>query len=77
MSFHIGWRSRAKNLEYRRRERVTAGRTAGVTGPGAGATRRERDIRAGAEDAEYRNWKRRQEGWQAPPGNVSKNDVHY
>ena len=33
----IRWRSGAKNLEYRRRRRVTAGRTAGVTGPGAGA----------------------------------------
>ena len=30
-------------------------RTARVTRPGAGATRNERDIRAGTEDAEYRS----------------------
>ena len=49
--------------------RVTTGRRAGVTGPGAGATRREerdldraqdrpdekREIRTGAEDAEHRS----------------------
>ena len=33
---------RAKNLEHRRRRRVIAGRTAGVTRPGAGATRQPR-----------------------------------
>ena len=54
VSFYIRWRSRAKDREYRRRRRVTAGRTAGVTDR-AQERPDKRDIRAGAEDAEYRS----------------------
>ena len=50
---------------------VPAGRRAGVTRPGAGATRRERhqDRRRGRRVQE---WKRRQEGQETPPAKVSK-----
>ena len=57
--FYIGWKTKRTKAEYFGNtfegRRVTTGRRAGVTGPGAGATRRERDIRTGAEDAEYRS----------------------
>ena len=60
MFFYIGWkirRSKEKNEEFEstaEERSVTTERTAGVTGPGAGATRGERH-RAGAEDAEYKS----------------------
>ena len=42
-----------------------------MTGPGAGATRRERyQSRRGGRQVQ--EWKRRQEGREAPPANVSK-----
>ena len=45
--------------------------TAGVTGPGAGATREERH-QSRPRGRRVQEWKRRQEGREAPPANVNK-----
>ena len=50
--------------------RVTAERTAGVIRTGAGATRRERH-QSRRRGRQVQKWKRREEGREAPPGNVS------
>ena len=51
MSFYIGWRIRQKNLRILPRSEASPleGRDRAQERPG------ERDIRTGAEDAEYRN----------------------
>ena len=51
--------------------RVTAGKTARVTGPDAGATREERH-QSRRRKRRVQEWKRRQEGREAPSWNVSK-----
>ena len=55
VSFYIGWRIRQNNLEYRRGSKSHRWEDSWSDGTERRSDPRKRDIRAGAEEAEYRS----------------------